>query len=181
MKPANRVTDAETGESRWGWLYRASGLAALMVGMLFLLGMIGLAITGLRPGAIYGWLATVQDNWLAVLLKLNAGIDGVQFDQLHGLNLLDIAIMALGATTFVGLYAALRQTSGIWPLIAAAMPVVGIAVLYATRIAGRSGGMAAGLVISCVMLRSNVFGKEIALEHWSQVIHYRTLFDRTGI
>jgi hypothetical protein len=162
MKATSRVTNAETAESRWGWLYRASGLAALIVGVLFLMGMIGLVITGLRPGATDGWLASFQDNWLIVLLKLNAGVDGVQFDHLHGLNLLDIAIMALVATTYLGLYAALRRTSRIWSLIAAAMPALGIVLLIATRIAGRSAVMGAGLVISCVMLRSNAFHKVIA-------------------
>ena len=159
---SNRVTSAETAESRWAWLYWASGLAALTVGILFLVGMIGLVITSLRPGATGGWLAPLVDNWLIVLLKLNAGVDGVQFDQLHGLNLLDMAIMVLVATTYLGLCAALRRTSRIWSIVAAAMPVLGIVLLVATRIAGRSAVMGAGLVISYVMLRSSVFGRVTA-------------------
>jgi hypothetical protein len=70
--------------------------------------------------------------------------------------------MALVATTYLGLYAALRRTSRIWSIIAAVMPFLGIVVFIATRIAGRSGVMGAGLVISFVMLRSNSFGKVTA-------------------
>ena len=42
------------------------------------------------------------------------------------------------------------------------MPFLGIVIFIATRIAGRSGVMGAGLVISFVMLRSNSFGQVIA-------------------
>ena len=158
----NRIVNAETAESRWNWLYQVSGAASLILGVLFLIAMTSLFTAGLQPSTINGWLSPFQNNWLVVLFKLNAGFDGVQFDLLHGLNPLDIAIMALVATTYLGLYAALRRTSRIWSIIAAVMPFLGIVVFIATRIAGRSGVMGAGLVISFVMLRSNIFGKVTA-------------------
>jgi len=158
----NRIVNAETAESRWNWLYQVSGVASLILGVLFLIAMTSLFIAGLQPSTINGWLSPFQNNWLVVLFKLNAGFDGVQFDLLYGLNPLDIAITALVATTYLGLYAALRRTSRIWSIIAAVMPFLGIVVFIATRIAGRSGVMGAGLVISFVMLRSNIFGKVIA-------------------
>jgi hypothetical protein len=158
----NRIVNAETAESRWNWLYQVSGAASLILGVLFLIAMTSLFAAGLQPGTINGWLSPFQNNWLVVLFKLNAGFDGVQFDLLYGLNPLDIAIMALVATTYLGLYAALRRTSRIWSIIAAVMPFLGIVVFIATRIAGRSGMMGAGLVISFVMLRSNIFGKVTA-------------------
>ena len=158
----NRIVNAETAESRWNWLYQVSGAASLILGVLFLIAMMGLFTAGPQPSTINGWLSPFQNNWLVVLFKLNAGFDGVQFDLLYGLNPLDIAITALVATTYLGLYAALRRTSRIWSIIAAVMPFLGIVVFIATRIAGRSGVMGAGLVISFVMLRSNIFGKVIA-------------------
>ena len=158
----NRIVNAEFAESRWNWLYQVSGVASLILGVLFLIAMTSLFTAGLQPSTINGWLSPFQNNWLVVLFKLNAGFDGVQFDLLHRLNALDIAIMALVATTYLGLYVALRRTSRIWSIIAAVMPFLGIVVFLATRIAGRSGVMGAGLVISFVMLRSNSFGQVIA-------------------
>jgi len=158
----NRIVNAEFAESRWNWLYQVSGVASLILGVLFLIAMTSLFTAGLQPSTINGWLSPFQNNWLVVLFKLNAGFDGAQFDLLYGLNPLDIAIMALVATTYLGLYAALRRTSRIWSIVAAVMPFLGIGVFIATRIAGRSGVMGAGLVISFVMLRSNSFGKVTA-------------------
>ncbi len=152
--------NTETAAPWWNWLYPVSGLAALALGVLFLLGMMGLVAAG--PGPITSWLSSFQNNWLVVLFKLNAGFEGVQFDLLYGLNPLDITILSLVATMYLGLYAALKPTSRVWSTIAAVMPFLGIALFVATKIAGRSGVMGAGLVISCVMLRSNLFGKVIA-------------------
>ena len=163
MKTMNRVTNAETAESRWNWLYKVSGLAALILGVLFLIGMMSLITAGLRPSTINGWFSLFQNNWLVVLFELNAGFYGVQFDQLYGLNPLDITIMALVTTMYLGLYAALRRTNRVWSMIAAVIPFLGIVLFIATKLAGRSGVMGAGLVISFVMLRSNIFGKMIAV------------------
>jgi hypothetical protein len=159
----NQVAHAETADSRWNWIYKVSGVAALILGVLFLVAMMSLITTGLRPGTLNGWLSLFQNNWLVVLFKLNLGFDGVQFDLLYGLNPLDIAIMTLVAMMYLGLYAALRRTSRIWSIIAAVIPFLGIVVFIATKLAGRSGVMGAGLVISFVMLRSNNFSKVIAL------------------
>ncbi len=157
----NQVTDAEPTDFRWNWLYRVSGMAALILGVLFLLAMISIIAADLRPSTMNVRFSLLQNNWLVVLFKLNAGFDGVQFDQLYGLNPLDIAIMALVATMYLGLYVALRQTNKIWSTIAAVVPFLGIVLFIATKIAGRSGVMVAGLVISFVMLWSNIFGKVI--------------------
>jgi hypothetical protein len=82
---------------------------------------------------------------------------------LYGLNPLDIAIMVLVAIMVLGLYTALRRTSRIWSLVAAVMPILGIILFIATKLAGRSGVMGTGLVISFVMLRSNIFGRMTAV------------------
>jgi hypothetical protein len=162
MKMVSRIANTDLEYSRWNLLYRLSGAASFIVGILFLIALIGLIAARLQPGTTSGWLNLLQNNWLIVLYKLNAGIEGVQFDLLHGLNPLDLTIMALVAMIFLGLYAALKRTGKIWPIIAVVLPFLGTAIFIATKIAGRSGVMAAVLVISFVMLHSDKFSKLIA-------------------
>ena len=157
-----QVKHIETPDSRWSWLYKVSGAAALLLGVLFLAGMMSLISAGLRPCAFNHWLSLFQNNWLVVLFKLNAGLDGLQFDRLYGLNALDLLIMTLVAVTVLGLCCALRRTSRVWSIIAALLPFLGIVLFIATKLAGRSGVMGAGLIISILMLRSNLFGKTMA-------------------
>lgn len=151
--------ETETASSRWNWLYRIGGTAALIAGVLFLIAVFDLIITWLQLGTTNGWLSPFQNNWLAVIFKLHAGFGGVQIDLLHVLNFLDIAILALVGTMYLGLYAALRRTSRIWSSVALALPFLGIVLFIATKTAGRSSVMGAGLVISVVMLRNNIFNK----------------------
>ncbi len=149
---------AEMVESHWNWLYKVSGAAALITGVLFLIAGINLIAAGLEPSTINGWSSLFGNNWLLLLFSLHAGISGVQPDQLYVLNPFDVVIMVLVATTFLGLYTALRRTSKIWSFIALVQPFLGIVILIATNAAGRSAVMGAVLVISFVMLRSTTFG-----------------------
>jgi hypothetical protein len=155
----NLVSNTEIAHHSWNRLFKISAVAALMAGVLFLIAIINLVVTGLQSGAVNEWLALFPDNWLAVIFKLHAGFKGVESGRLFELNFLDIAIMALIATMYIGLYAALRKTSKIWSIIASVQPFLGIALLIATKSAGRSGVMGGGLVISFVMLRSKIFNK----------------------
>ncbi len=76
-----------------------SGAAALLAGLLLLMALLSL-ITAMFPmGASQAWLAPLQNNWLIVLFQVNAGLGEVQFARLHGLNPLDIALLALAATS----------------------------------------------------------------------------------
>jgi hypothetical protein len=93
---------------------------------------------------------------------MHAGFRGVQSNLLSQVDLLDLVILVLTATMYVGLYAALRNTSKIWSLIALAQPILGIVLFLATKSAGRSSVMGAELVISLVMMTSKVFNKRIA-------------------
>jgi len=158
----NQTIESGDAGSRWNWLYKVGGAAALITGVLFLIAVIDFIITGFQPGIINGWLSLLQNNWLVVIFKLHAGFNGVQPDLLYVLNLLDIAIMALVGTMYLGLYAALGRTSKVWSIIALAQPFLGIVIFIATNTAGRCGVMGASLVISFVMLRSSIFGKETA-------------------
>ena len=153
------VINTGTADFRWNRLYTLSGAAALISGVLLLIAVVDLIITGFQPAASNGWFALYPDNWLAVIFKLHAGFEDVQPDLLYVLNFLDIALMALIGTVFFGLYAALRKSSRIWSIVALAQPFLGIALFIATKSAGRSGVMGAVLVISIVILRSTIFNK----------------------
>lgn len=147
------LDDAKTTDSGWNLSYIISGTAALVLGALFLIAAISL---------ITGWFSLLQNNWLIVLLELNAGSYGILFDRLHFLNPLDLVIMAFVATMYLGLYGILRRTSKVWSLIAMMQPFLGIVLFIITKTAGRSAVMGAGLVISLVMLRNNIFSKAVA-------------------
>lgn len=158
----NRVNNTKYADSRWDWLYKLSGLAALVVGVLFLIPVIDLILTRLQPATINGPLSLFQNNWLVLIFKLHAGFKGVQSNSLYVLNFLDITILVLAGAMFLGLYVALRRTNKIWPIVALAQPFLGALIFMATKTAGRSGLMGAGLVISIVMLRSKIFNKVTA-------------------
>ncbi len=158
----SRVANTENTDSSWSWLYNISGVAALMAGILLLIAMVSLITAVLQLGATNGWLSSFQNNWLIVIFKMHAGFGGAHIQLLHVLDGLDIAILALVGTMFLGLYVILKRTSRIWPIIAAVQPFLGMVLFIATKTAGRSGVMGAGLVISVVLLRSNIFEKVIA-------------------
>jgi hypothetical protein len=154
--PKDRIADPQ-----WKNLYKVGGAAAMITGVLFVIGVIGLLISMFQPGAINGWLSPFQDNWLVVIFKLHAGFGGVQIDRLDVFNFLDLAILALVGTTVLGLYAALSRASKIWSMIALAQPFLGMVLFIATKNGGRSSVMGAILVISVVILRNNIFNKGI--------------------
>ena len=125
----------------------------------FLIGITGIITAGTQPTTLTGWFTPLQNNWLVVLYKLNAGFSGVQPNLLNVLNLLDIVIMILFGTMSLALYIALRQTNKIWSAVAASLPFLGILVFLVTSTAGRSGLLIGGLIFSAAMLRSHVFSK----------------------
>ncbi len=157
----NQVTADRHGDSRWSWLFRISGGAALISGLVLGMGLISL-MGAVQTGTASGWLSSFQSLWLIVILKLHAGFGGVQLDQLTGLNLLDLVFLALVGVMHLGLYAALRRTSRVWSIVAAIQPWLGMVLLLATNTAGRSTVMGAALVASVLMLRSALFKRTTA-------------------
>jgi hypothetical protein len=158
----NLAASGRVTGSAWNSLATAGGAAAAIAGGLFLIAAFELGVAALSPGAVKGWLALIQHNWLVVIFKLHAGLAGVQSGDLYRLNLLDLALLILIGVAYLGLYAALRKTSQIWSIIAVIMPFLGIVLFVLTKSAGRSAVMGAGLVISIVMSRSAIFNKFIA-------------------
>lgn len=144
------ANDRIAGLERKG-LYNVGGAAALIAAALFLIAAIELLFTRLRPG-----VTPLMDNWLVVIFKLHTGFSGVQIDRLNVFNYLDLALLALVGVTVLGLYAALKDVSKIWSVIALIQPFLGMALFIATKNAGRSSVMGAVMVISVVMLQSNM-------------------------
>ncbi len=122
-----------------------------------MIALISLIAAVLLPGATSGWLSGFENNWLVVIFKLHAGWLDIRDDPLHGLNLIDIAVLALVGTICFGLYTALRDASKIWSLIAFALSLMTIVLYIATQLAGRSTVMLSVLIFSFVMLRNKIF------------------------
>ena len=158
----NQVTETRTVDSRRSRLYKVSGRAALGEGIVLLVGMLLLITAVLAPRSASGWLTALQDNWLITIFKLHAGFGGAQMGLLHGVDFLDLAILALAGLAVLGVCAALWRTSRIWSIVAAIQPFLGIMLFIVTKNAGRSAAMGAALVISLVMLRSGGFNKATA-------------------
>jgi hypothetical protein len=154
--------NTETADFNKKSLYLVSGITALVAGLLLLIALISLIISLIQPGAINSWLSLFQNNWLIIIFKLYAGFGGTQINLLHNLDFLNLAILVLVGALLLGLYVALSRTSRIWSTIALAQPFLRIILFIATKTAGRSAVRGAALVISVVMLRSNIFNKVTA-------------------
>ena len=158
MSEMMQVTSTETTDSRWNWLFKTGSVAALITGMLLLIGMISLIATVLQPGATNGWLLLFQNNWLVKIFILHAEFSGLHAD-LHGLNFLDIVILLLVTVICLSLGTAFRSTSKVWSQISVALSLTAIILFVATQIAGRSTVMLAVLINSLVMLKDKTFSK----------------------
>ena len=163
MDTVKQVTATESAQPQLTWLSKTGAAAALLSGILFLIGLIGLIATVLQPGSQNGLLLSLQKNWLVVLFKLNAGSEGVQFNQLQRLDILDIVILAFVGITYLSLYAVLRRTSKVWAVVGVAQPFLGILLFIVTRNAGRSAVMGATLVIALLMLVGKSLSKGSAI------------------
>ncbi|HLO30108.1 MAG TPA: hypothetical protein VK249_13275, partial [Anaerolineales bacterium] len=129
----HQVPQAQAKELRLTWLYTVSGIAALVVGGLLLAAALGLILTIIRPSTTSGWLVPLQNNWLILIFKLQAGFSDVQPSLLSRLNLLDFLILALVVIMYAGLYTALRRTSNLWAIIALVQPILGIVFFMVTK------------------------------------------------
>ncbi|MGB7000760.1 MAG: DUF4386 family protein [Halobacteriota archaeon] len=182
----NPLTDAETADSRWHWLYKIAGAAALISLMIIPIQLI-VFIVSPPPSTAIGWFTLFQNNKLLGLLAF---------------ELLIIVSCALAIPMYLAFYAALRRVNESFMAIATVLGLVGIVAFFvarpafemlylsdqyaaATTDAQRSLFLAAGeamyaifngtashlgyvfaalapLIISVVMLRSNIFSKATA-------------------
>lgn len=153
---------SENADSRCHWVYKVSLVAAIALEILFLIGAISLIIPIVIPETINGYLMLIQNNWLIVLFKLNV-FPSEAYLKLLNLNLLDSIILILAGITFLGLYTTFRPISKTWTIIALAQPFIGMLLFIITKMTGRLGIMAAMIIISFMMLRSDRFRKITAV------------------
>ncbi len=159
MTSRSKPPIVEDIDPRWNWLFKLGGMAALILLVLFLIGITHIITAGSQPDPTIGWFTSLQNNWLIVLFRLNVELSSVQTNLLNVLNLLDIVIMVLFGIMFLALYAALRHTSRIWSAVATSLPFLGIVIFLITHTAGRSGLLIGGLIFSIIMLGSTIFSK----------------------
>jgi hypothetical protein len=138
------------------WLLKASGAAGLLSGSSLLMAAVAPIVSLLQPGPTIGWLSSLASLWLIVIFKLHSGFRGIGIGLLTGMNLVDLAVLALVAMMHLGLYALLRKASRVWSVVAAIQPLLGMALFLATENAGRSALMGSVLVASFVMLRAGL-------------------------
>jgi hypothetical protein len=163
------LTSAAGGETRSAGLTRAGGVAAILWAALLLIGLVGLvapspSLVAPSPGLVVpspGLAVPLPGlglrNWLVVLFEISAGIGALPAEPLRLFNPLDIVALLLVGGTFLGLRPALGRAHRVWIAVAAALPFVGIVVLLATGLAGRSAVMGAGLIVAVLMLKNRVF------------------------
>ena len=63
-----------------------------------------------------------------------------------------LAVLVFTDVTFAGFWPGPGRPHKVWMALAVALPLAGVGVLIATGLAGRSALMAAGIVLSCLML-----------------------------
>ena len=180
------TSDAGSADSRWNWLYKVGGAAALFSVAIIPIQLIIFIAWG-QPESAIGWFNLFQDNVLAGLLAF---------------ELLFIVNAVIGIATALALYVALRRVNESLMAIATVLVLLeavafivarpALEMLYlsnqyaaATTDAQRAMFVAAGeamwatfhgtafhvginlfsiyyLIASIVMLRSNIFGKVTA-------------------
>ena len=100
----------ETAQSKWNWLYKIGGAAALLSLVFFLVNP--------PPDSVIGWFQLFQDNPLVGLLDL---------------DLLLIVDQVLAILIFLALYAALRRAQESFMEISLALGLVSIVLFIASN------------------------------------------------
>jgi len=153
-----QVISTKTTDSRWSGLYKIGGVAALVTGMLLLLGLTSLIASLFQPSTTNGSLLLFQNNWLVKIFILHAEFSGIQAD-LHGLNLLDIVVLLLVSIICLSLSTAFRKASKTWSVIAFTLSLIAILLFVITQIAGRSTVMLAVLINCLVMFGDKTYSR----------------------
>lgn len=115
----DQVTNAETADSRWNWLYKVGGTAALIMAIFIPIQTI-VFVTWPPPSTVIGWFTLFQNNRLLGLLDMDL------------LLIVDQVLMVL---VLLALYAALKRFSESFMAIALTLALVGIASYFASTAA----------------------------------------------
>jgi hypothetical protein len=185
LKP-NQITDAANADSRWNWLYKVGGAAALIMVMIILVQII-VFIVAPPPSTVVGWFTLFQNNKLLGLLSFELlfvvyGALSVpmsfalyialrrtseSFTALYlALSLVGIAALFVARPAFDMLYLSNQYaaaTTDTQRAVCLAAGEVMLAVFHGTAFhVSYVLGSITGLIISGVMLRSNIFSKATA-------------------
>jgi hypothetical protein len=117
------------------------GIAAILAAATLLAGIAGLAVHSHRGRP-----------WLVVLFGVNAGRGEVSRETLRAVQPVDVLLLLLAGVAYAGFWPGPGASHVGWMILAIAQPVLGIAILLATRLWGRSGLMGGALVLSILML-----------------------------
>jgi hypothetical protein len=179
----NQLADAETADSHWKGLYRVRGTAALIIVVLYLIQII-IFIAWPPPSTVTGWFTLFQNNWLLGLFDLDLlslvdyALMSLMFLSLYfalrrangsfmaialTLGLVGIAVYFASNTAFSMLslseqYAAATTDAERAVLLAAGQAMLAIYQGTAFNVSYVLVSIAP-LIISVVMLRSNIFSK----------------------
>lgn len=123
-------------------LSAVGGVAALLAAVTLAAGVAARDVTRWRP-------------WLTVLFSMNAG--RIPRDALRGVRPVDVALLLLAAVAYAGVWPGPGVAHDVWMTIAIAQPALGIPLLAATRMLGRSGLMGGGLVLAILMVVDDVW------------------------
>ena len=106
----NPLTDVETADSRWKWLYRVAGVASLISLVIIPIQVI-IFIVSPPPSTAIGWFSLFQNNKLLGLLTF---------------ELLIVVSNALAIPMYLAFYVALRRGSESFMAIAMVIGLVGL-------------------------------------------------------
>lgn len=159
QKLFKRFCDIETENSNCKNLYKVSGTASLMLGMLFLISALGFIISIIWTGNDRFWVLLPQNNWLIEIFKIHAGFTDIHNNPLYGLNFLDIIILVLFSLMSFGLSITLNKSGKRWSILAFILSLIAIILFIATQIAGRCTVMLSVIIFSIVMLRYKIYNK----------------------
>jgi len=138
---------------------RIAGIAGMVCSLLLFVPLVAVVVRGVNSSILNRGLGGFLNNWLVTLFKLHFGVDGITNGMLRGVALTDVVILLLTTAVGVGLWFVLKSTTMAWSIVGMVLPVLGLILLIATRLAGRSALMAAVLVFSLITLWSPGFGR----------------------
>lgn len=184
LSPGN---DVETNDSKWAWLYKIGGIAALVIVVIIPIQSF-IFVTWPPPTTVLGYFTLFQNKWFIGLLDM---------------DLLYLFVSALMIPVYLALYLSLKRINESFMVIALVLGLVGIAAHFSSNTAfemlslshqytaattdvQRSILLAAGqgmlttfqgtafdvyyilnaitlIIISFVMLKSNIFSKKNCL------------------
>ena len=119
----------------------AGGVAAILAAVTLLVGMADMTKPTRRGRP-----------WLIVLLGINAGYGDVSPHTLRAVQPVDVWLLLLAGVTYAGFWPGPGASHLGWLILAIAQPLVGISILLATRLLGRSGLMGGAAVLSNLLL-----------------------------